>query len=96
MRQLADHLAAAPEHFLQLARGEEVGWAAGQTAQGGSAFTPVPLTSPLGIPAAIITLLFRPFPWEAGNVQMLVQSAEGLVLLLLTVASPPETRPLAS
>ncbi len=29
VRQLADHLAAAPQHFLQLARGEEVDWAAG-------------------------------------------------------------------
>lgn len=73
---------------------DEVGWAAGQTAQGGSAFTPVPLTSPLWIPAAIITLLFRPFPWEAGNVQMLVQSAEGLVLLVLTVAAWPRLKAL--
>ena len=29
MRELADHLAAAPEHFLQQARGEEVDWSAG-------------------------------------------------------------------
>ena len=29
MRQLAAHLAAAPEHFLQQARGEEVDWSAG-------------------------------------------------------------------
>jgi len=29
VRDLADHLAAAPEHFLQMARGEEVDWAAG-------------------------------------------------------------------
>lgn len=29
VRELADHLAAAPEHFLQMARGEEVDWAAG-------------------------------------------------------------------
>ena len=28
VRQLAAHLAAAPEHFLQLARGEEVDWSA--------------------------------------------------------------------
>ena len=26
VRELADHLAAAPEHFLQQARGEEVDW----------------------------------------------------------------------
>jgi len=29
VRELADHLAAAPEHFLQLGRGEEVDWSAG-------------------------------------------------------------------
>ena len=29
VRQLADHLAAAPQHFAQLARGEEVDWASG-------------------------------------------------------------------
>jgi uncharacterized protein (TIGR03086 family) len=29
VRDLADHLAAAPEHFLQQARGEEVDWSAG-------------------------------------------------------------------
>ena len=29
VRELADHLAAAPEHFLQQARGEEVDWSAG-------------------------------------------------------------------
>ncbi|WP_210503417.1 TIGR03086 family metal-binding protein [Nocardioides xinjiangensis] len=29
VRELADHLAAAPEHFLQMARGEEVDWSAG-------------------------------------------------------------------
>jgi uncharacterized protein (TIGR03086 family) len=29
VRDLADHLAAAPQHFLQAARGEEVDWTAG-------------------------------------------------------------------
>jgi hypothetical protein len=33
VRQLADHLAAAPEHFLQMARGEEVDWTAGTGAE---------------------------------------------------------------
>lgn len=61
----------------------KIDWAAGQTATGGSAFTPVPLSSPLGIPAAIGTMLFRPFPWEAKSAVMLMQSAEGLVLAWL-------------
>lgn len=68
--------------------------AGGQTAQGGSAFTPVPLESPFGVPAAIVTLLFRPFPWEANGLPMLVQSAEGLVLLLLTIAAWPRLKAL--
>lgn len=73
---------------------DEVGWASGQTAQGGSAFTAVPLNSPFGLPAAIVTLLFRPFPWEAGNVQMLAQSLEGVLLLVLTVAAWPRLKTL--
>lgn len=73
---------------------DEVIWASGQTAQGGSAFTAVPLDSPFGVPAAIVTLLFRPFPWEAGNVQMLVQSLEGLVLMVLTLAAWPRLKAL--
>ncbi len=73
---------------------DEMEWAAGQTAQGGSAFEPVPLDSPFGVPAAIVTLLFRPFPWEAGNVQMLAQSLEGVALIALTVASWPRLKTL--
>lgn len=57
------------------------------TEQGGSEFTPVPLTSPLGIPAAFVTVLFRPFPWEANNLQALMASAESLVLLGLIALS---------
>ena len=55
------------------------------TEQGGSAFEPVPLTHPLGIPAAWVTLLVRPFPWEANGIPMLVQSAEGLLVIVLIV-----------
>lgn len=64
----------------------------GNTEQGGSAFEPVPLDSPIGVPVAIVTLLFRPFPWEAGNAQMLVQSLESVVLLVLAVAAWPRVR----
>jgi len=66
---------------------QTITWAGGQTAQGGSAFAPLPLTHPLGIPAAIITVLFRPFPWEADNPQLLIQSLEGVFLLGLVIAS---------
>ncbi len=64
---------------------DSIGWASGQTGMGGSAFTPVPLTNPLGVPAAIATLLVRPFPWEARGVTMLAQSVEGLALIALFV-----------
>ncbi len=52
-----------------------------RTDEGGSTFTPVPLTSPLGIPAAFATVLFRPFPWEANNIQALMASFESLAIL---------------
>ena len=45
-------------------------------------------------PSAVVTVLFRPFPWEARNVQMLVQSLEGLLppraaRARLAAAAPP-------
>lgn len=58
-------------------------WAGGQTEQGGSAFEPVPLTNPLGVPAAIVTQLFRPFPWEVTSLPMLLQSLEGVFMVWL-------------
>ncbi|WP_193315256.1 hypothetical protein [Nostocoides sp. F2B08] len=64
---------------------ETIDWSSGQTQQGGSEFTPMPLSNPFGVPVALITILFRPFPFEAGNAQMLVQSLEGMFLLALAV-----------
>ena len=64
---------------------ETVDSSSGQTEQGGSEFDPMPLTNPLGVPMAFITILFRPFPFEAHNAQMLVQSLEGMFLLGLAV-----------
>ncbi len=71
---------------------ETMDWAGGQTQQGGSAFTPVPIGTPWGVLAAAVTALFRPFPWEAGNIQMFGQSLEGLLLLGLTVKAWPRLR----
>ncbi|HUV10460.1 MAG TPA: hypothetical protein VMX12_05745, partial [Acidimicrobiia bacterium] len=51
-----------------------------QTGQGGSQFTPVRVNSPLDLPAATVTVLFRPFPFEADNAQTLATSVEGLLL----------------
>jgi len=51
--------------------------------RGGSAFTPPSITAPSEIPLMIATVLVRPFPWEAHNVQAMVQAAEGILLLTL-------------
>ncbi|WP_053084073.1 hypothetical protein [Nostocoides australiense] len=55
--------------------------------QGGSEFDPTPVTSPLDLPWAIVSVVLRPFPWEAGNPQALIQAAEGVFLILLAVRS---------
>ena len=58
-----------------------------RTAGGGSAFTASPVLSPLEYPWAMLTVLFRPFPWEAGNPQMFVSALEGVFLVGITIAS---------
>jgi hypothetical protein len=58
-----------------------------QTAEGNSAFSPPNAQSPLGYPEAAVTVLFRPFPFEARSSTVLVSSGEGLLLLGLSVAS---------
>jgi len=68
-----------------------------QASEGGtSAFDSSPISSPADIPGAVVTVLFRPFPWEAHNLQMLVQSLEGLLLIYLTVKAWPQLRRLPS
>jgi hypothetical protein len=54
-----------------------------------SNFTPPEVMTPVWIPAAFVTVLFRPFVWEAHNLQALVQSIEGAMLgFLLLVMFP--------
>jgi hypothetical protein len=43
--------------------------------------------SPQRFPEAFVSVVFRPFPWEANNVQSLFASAEGLFLLALAGTS---------
>lgn len=62
---------AGMEDYVATEGGREVG--------GGSSIE-APAMSPLGLPVAIINVLFRPFPWEAGNIMMLMSSLE-IVLL---------------
>jgi hypothetical protein len=61
---------------------------AGQrTDEGGSSFEAQPVSSPAELPMAVLTVLFRPFPWEAGNAQALVTAAEGTFLIALIAMS---------
>lgn len=71
---------------------ETVAFRSEQTVQGGSSFSPVPLTSITTAPIAFVTVVFRPFPWEAGNLQLVAQSLEGVFLLAVTITSWPRLR----
>lgn len=55
------------------------------TATGGSEFTPVPITSPLGVPFALVTVLFRPFLYEANTMEAFGTAIESSVLLLVVI-----------
>jgi hypothetical protein len=63
---------------------------------GGSAFESTPIRSPVDVPSAAVTVVFRPFPWEAHNAQMLLQGLEGLLLIVLLVRAWPRWRHLPS
>jgi hypothetical protein len=62
---------------------------AAQTEQGGGSFTPSVVRTPLGYPAAFVTVWFRPFPTEArgGGGPQLASSIENMVLFGLLVSS---------
>ena len=71
---------------------ESVSEAGEQASESGSTFAPTPVTSLWGVPAAVVTVLFRPFPWEATNAQMFLQSLEGVFLIVLVVKAWPRLR----
>jgi hypothetical protein len=58
-----------------------------QSERRGSQFDAVRPKSPGEYPDAVLTVVFRPFPWEAGSAQALVASVEGTLLALLFVLS---------
>ncbi len=58
-----------------------------QTSQGGSEFTPIKADNPVKFPGSIGTVLLRPLPNEAHNVESFATSLEGLVLLMLIISS---------
>lgn len=63
--------------------------AQGQTSEGGSSFNTKGSTdlSPSRFPSALVSVVFRPFPWEARNPLAFLASFEGSLLLGLFVAS---------
>jgi hypothetical protein len=57
---------------------------------GGSSYDPVNVVdNPLTFPLAALTVLFRPFPFEAHNAQALASSLEGALLLAFFVLAAP-------
>ena len=62
-----------------------LGDVADRATTGGSEFTPPVLNSPSMVPAAVTTVLYRPFFFEAGNAQSLMAALEGSVLLVLSL-----------
>ena len=67
--------------------GEALDVAQERTNEGGSSFEAARIRSPLDVPWAAVTVLFRPFPFEADNAQAMVSALEGLVLMGLFVVS---------
>jgi hypothetical protein len=58
-----------------------------QTSQGGSAFETQAVTNPLDLPVAVVSVLYRPFPFEVNSAPVLISSLEGTLLLVLTLAA---------
>lgn len=56
-----------------------------QTSKSGSEFTAVKATNPAEAPIAVVTVLFRPFPFEATTPLALATAAEGTFLLVLAL-----------
>jgi hypothetical protein len=54
---------------------------------GNSSFTPAPATKPKNLPTAIVTVIFRPFPTEAHNLQTRIAASEGIIFLVLMLRS---------
>lgn len=80
------------DDFSWQAVSDSVDVASDQASEGQSSFESTPIKSPADIPGAVITVLFRPFPWEAHNAQMLVQGLEGLLLIYLAARAWPQLR----
>jgi hypothetical protein len=63
-----------------------------RTDGGGSSFEAKRVDGPKDFPVALISVLFRPFPWEAHNAQALLAAGEGMLLLGLAALSHARLR----
>jgi hypothetical protein len=59
------------------------------TAQGGSSFDPFVVRTPLNYPPAAVTVIFRPFLFEAHKLESMIIAVEGMVVFLLMITSFP-------
>lgn len=66
----------------------------GNTSRSGAVFETQDPNSPMGYARAVVTVLFRPFPVEAGNLQGLATALEGVLLLVVGYFSIPRLRAL--
>lgn len=66
-----------------------LGQVTAQTSEGGSAFVPSLIQSPSRAPAAVVTVLFRPFVLETHNAQSLAAALEGSLLMLICLFRVP-------
>lgn len=60
-----------------------------RTSQDQAQFVAPRVEGPADFPWAVVTVLFRPFPWEAGSAVALLSAAEGAVMAVLTVIAAP-------
>lgn len=75
---------------------ETIEYAGGQTEGGGSEFDGGSTAPSLqDLPRDLITVLFRPFPFEVHNVQALLSALEGTALMVLFILSWPRLRTVA-
>jgi len=58
-----------------------------ETTEAGSAFSPVRVNTPIDMGPAFVTVMFRPFPFEASSATALLSAAEGVFLMAWLAAS---------
>lgn len=75
------------DSFSQENVGQAIDGTTELTNEGGSTFQAKGVHSPVDLPRAALTVLFRPLPTEAHNPQAMLASLEGVFLLLLAAKS---------